>query len=348
MTLSHFINRLCGNNNSSTSKAKRQRSRVLRFEELEGREMLSVTIAEFDAIREQYADLDLSTNMAHYNVIEIIANELTDTKLRSAIAEAGTTVYDDLIVIRTTVAKNTISLGGTAMEINVNDATRGSVTIVSLGNVPLTIDARQQSRVLNIGSDANVALAGLIITRGVAYSDGFTADSGRGGGILNRGALTVTNCTITGNTVTSAGGGICNVPTNYNNTLTVTSCTITENSGTGIYSRYSMTTIANCTITGNSGCGISTEGSKNSSVTNCTISGNSNSGIYSSRYTEMTVTNCTISGNKLIITKVMGSTLTTYCTYCSYPSFDCACCYDCDLCPDCPPPPCPCEWCMND
>ena len=53
-----------------------------------------------------------------------------------------------------------------------------------------------------------------------------------------------------------------------------------------------------------------------------------------------------VSGNKLILTKVMGSSITGYCTYCNRSSFDCVCCYDCYTCMDCAPPVCePCQCC---
>jgi hypothetical protein len=47
------------------------------MESLESRELLSVTAAEFDAIRSQHADLELSANMTDYNVIEITAAQLS-------------------------------------------------------------------------------------------------------------------------------------------------------------------------------------------------------------------------------------------------------------------------------
>ncbi|MDR1493669.1 MAG: hypothetical protein LBT05_13245 [Planctomycetaceae bacterium] len=63
--------------------------RSLRLEPLEDRALLSVSTAEFDAIRQQYPDLELSANIGSYNVIEITSDQLNDAKLRSAIQTAA-------------------------------------------------------------------------------------------------------------------------------------------------------------------------------------------------------------------------------------------------------------------
>ena len=158
-----------------TSRASR-RLRHLLFEPLEERQMLAITPADFNAIKAAYPDLQL-TAMSDYNVMEITAAELSDAKLREKIAEAGTTPQNDLIVLRTTATQNTITLNGSELAININAANFGSITIVSLGEEKLTIDANQKSRVFNIASTSTVALAGLTITGG--------KDTGNGGGIYH-------------------------------------------------------------------------------------------------------------------------------------------------------------------
>ncbi|MDR2763159.1 MAG: hypothetical protein LBB88_11185, partial [Planctomycetaceae bacterium] len=134
------------------------RNRKLRFESLESRELLSVSVAEFDTIRNQYADLELSANMSDYNVIEITADQLINyVNLDNAIASAKATEgVNDLIVIRTTADKNSISYSNT--EIDFSATTYGSVTIVSLGEKPLEISS------VEVSNKAKVGLAGLKVT----------------------------------------------------------------------------------------------------------------------------------------------------------------------------------------
>lgn len=103
--------------------------------------------------------------------------------------------------------------------------------------------------------------------------------AGIGGGIMNYGTLTMTDCTIgENNTVHVMGGGINN---SLDGTATLTRCTITGNSGTG-----SM-----------GGAGINNDGKM--TLTNCTISGNvtnvDGGGIRSSGI--LTLINCTITNN---------------------------------------------------
>ena len=137
------------------------------FQGMETRLLLDV----IDDVSAQYPGLNLSGS---YNIIEIAASQLSsDAALRNAITTAGSTLQNDLIVVRTTATQNKITLNGTELTTNIDVATRGSVTIVSLGPVPLTIDAQQGSRVLNISNaNANISLAGLTIINGLVEGDG--------------------------------------------------------------------------------------------------------------------------------------------------------------------------------
>ena len=248
------------------------------LESLETRTLLSVSTTEFAAIKTQYADLNLG-NYGDYNIIEITANNLSDEALRFAISEAATTAKSDLIVIRTTTSQNTITLDGSELLIDINAEQYGSLTIVSLGNVPLTIDANHESRIFNIAETTNVALAGLTITNGrfgetisnedywnnEEYYDNYFVHNGGGGGIYNAGTLFVTKSTVTKNTVNSCfydeeydeewsrddgiGGGIYNV-----GTLTLTHSAVTKNTtgdGAGIYNLAGTVTLENSTVSEN-------------------------------------------------------------------------------------------------
>jgi len=287
-----------GKNNRSHkgSQNKGVQKRHLRLEALEERALLAVSVGEFNQIREMYPDLNLSANMTDYTVIEVTAANLSEQFLRNSINLAAITTKSDLIVVRTTTTQNTITLSGTALAINIDATTNGSVTIVSFGEEKLTIDADGQSQVFNI-QDSTVALAGLTITGGKDVI-------GDGGGIYSSNSiLTITDCTISGNTATWGGGINC---TGMNPTLTITNSIISGNSallvGGGIFcgGMNSTLTMTDSIISGNSahygsGGGIY---SYTSTLTNCTISDNTASyvggGIYCGT---LTLTDCTISGN---------------------------------------------------
>ncbi len=126
-----------------------------------------------------------------------------------------------------------------------------------------------------------------------------------GGGIYNMFG-TVTNCTMTSNSVTGSGGGI------YNYYGTVINCTMTSNSATGSHSFgggiFNMFgTVTNCTMTGNSATGFNSSGggiynAYSSTVTNCTVTGNSATGSNSyggGIFNYGTVTNCIVWRNSV-------------------------------------------------
>ena len=185
------INRLFGNNTNSTSKTKKRRNgRVCRIEELESREMLSVSLGEFAAIRSQYADLNLSTNMADYNVIEITAKELSVKSLQTALDTAAKTTQDDLIVLRTDSNNKTLTLDGNPITIEINSTRFGAVAIVTLANsnAPLVVDTLALSRAFRINS-GNVSMGGMqIVGQTWAWDQGSAYDgliSVRGQSTLN-------------------------------------------------------------------------------------------------------------------------------------------------------------------
>ncbi len=143
-------------------------------------------------------------------------------------------------------------------------------------------------------------------------------NGGHGGGIYSAnysGTITLTNCTITGNSTQAFGGGVYSY--NVGGTISVTNCTITGNSaqseGGGICnfnSNGGTISVTNCTITGNStqtyghGGGIENSNYNGGTITttNCAIAGNTaqyGGGIANSNQSGGTiaVTNCTLVGN---------------------------------------------------
>jgi hypothetical protein len=248
MTNFDFL-RLFGNSNDSNSASKRRakksrQGRTCRIEELEGREMLSVspwslandffnqspqseneTVIVDGTIPETtsnavaaYAPTLLADapNPATITAINsqyglnlpsnsnVVEIAATESALRSAITNAAA---GDVIVVQ---GGSTIMLTGGNLSI-----VGKSLTIVSLGSESLTIDADYESRIFNISANSTVTLAGLTITHGFEIY---------GGGIENFGTLTLTHCTITENEAYAGGGGIDN-----EGTLTLIHSRVLEN-----------------------------------------------------------------------------------------------------------------------
>jgi parallel beta-helix repeat protein/predicted outer membrane repeat protein len=131
--------------------------------------------------------------------------------------------------------------------------------------------------------------------------DGFTISGGQqnyGYGIsCNGGSTTITNCTITHNSV--------GISCSSSSSPTIVNCTFSANghvdspgyySGGGIsISGSSSPTITGCTFSQNLNCGIDVSSTSSSTITNCVFSGNTRGGtIFSS---SPTITGCVFSGN---------------------------------------------------
>jgi len=228
--------------------------------------------------------------------------------LRQAIADA---LNGDTIDFGVT---GTITL--TTGELLVNKG----ITIHGSGPDHLTVDGNHASGVFYVQLDGGGAasIAGLTITNG-------NAGNGWGGGISNESSmLTVSNCTISGNSasgVFGVGGGIANDDVISNATLEILNCTISGNSagdnGGGIYNYGGSNTatlrVINSTLSGNSahfyGGGIynisAYGGSAPADVLNSTLSGNSagrfGGGIYNNAFVDgsspLKILNSTFSDN---------------------------------------------------
>ena len=130
----------------------------------------------------------------------------------------------------------------------------------------LAVSGNDAWRVFALNAGATVQIGGLTIRDG-------TGDTG--GGIMNQGALTLTNSAVVSNTATLNGGGIAN-----SDALTVIGSTVadnrTGNGGGGIYaSQAATTTVANSTVSSNrasAGGGINSGGVL--TITNSTLAAN--------------------------------------------------------------------------
>src|SRR6516165_7107104 len=184
----------------------------------------------------------------------IVVNNPTDTPvvgqidLRQAIALANTNGGNETITFDSTVFKTprTITLSPTLGQLELSDTT-GTEAIVG-PTKGVTVDAGGASRVFQIDGGVTASMSGLTISGGTT--------TGNGGGLYNDGGnITLTNCTVSGNSATtpasSLGGGLFSL---YG-TTTLTNCTVSGNSsshsGGGLFAFGGTTTLTGCTLSNN-------------------------------------------------------------------------------------------------
>jgi len=177
--------------------------------------------------------------------------------LRAALATAAD--GDVINFSLTTPAKITLTSG----ELLINS----SVAIMGPGPANLAVDGNfpsRTNRVFHIAADKSVIISSLTVTNGSAQGlDDF------GGGIYNQGQLIMSNCTVSGNSASSDGGGyggaIYNDGYQGNGLLTLNNCTVSSNSASGggfggaIYNEgyqgMALLTLNNSTVSSNSASG---------------------------------------------------------------------------------------------
>jgi CSLREA domain-containing protein len=222
----------------------------------------------------------------------VTVNTLTDNaaatcpatcSLRAAItaANAGDVIQFSGAVLGTITLNTTLGY----LQITKN------LTITGPGANNLAISGNDTILVMQVLSGVTATISGLRIRNG---SNSFS------GGIYNGGTLTLTRCTVSGNTGSLSGsGGIYN-----QGTLMLTGSTVSGNTGSfsgGIYNGRTLT-LTYSTVSGNTG-GVTggTGGIRNwgtSTVTNSTVSGNTAPGTGGiDNQVTLTVTNSTVSGN---------------------------------------------------
>ena len=143
------------------------------------------------------------------------------------------------------------------------------ITIAGKGSDTTIIDGNTTDRIIAVDAGRTVVISG------VTLRNGKVAVSGRGGGILNRGVLTLSNVVLSDNYASDFGGGVYNAYAQlgiYDSTITSNS---TQGVGGGISSFAGGLTIVRSTIAMNEA--YDAAGIDNSSVcviVNSTISGN--------------------------------------------------------------------------
>lgn len=231
--------------------ASRPRKRVLRLsatavraELLEGRVLLSTYVV---------------TNL----------NDAGPGSLRDAITQANQGPGVDAIRFSRKLAGTIVLSSG---KLQISDALR----ISGPGATAVTVSGNHQSAVFEVDANVTAAISGLTV------ADGHAAFGFAGGGILNKGVLTVADSNLSGNFATTGGG----IENSITGTLSVDDCTFSGDFGTfgggGIENEGSLA-VADSTFTGNtggivngSGGGIENQGA--ATVADSTFSGNSGFG----------------------------------------------------------------------
>ena len=180
--------------------------------------------------------------------------------LRQAIIDAAAGDTIDFSI------NGTITLTGSELTIGKN------LTITGPGASSLTIDGNNNSRIFMVSSGFTLTLSGVTIDNGnsgtwgggianegtlhisdsvISNCDANGAGNGYGGGIDSwNGTVTVTNCTISGNTAVNQGGGI----RIENGSVTITESTLSGNTtdnGGGIYNLTATVDVIRSTIYNN-------------------------------------------------------------------------------------------------
>jgi hypothetical protein len=147
----------------------------------------------------------------------------------------------DTIGFDHTQVTSAITLVGMQMLLTL-PSTTATITIDG-GSAGVTVDGNNSTGIFLVDTGAQAVFTNLTLQNG---------SDPHGGGIDNAGAVTVSNCTLSGNSAAGGqGGGIYNT-----GTLTASNCTLSGNSaaggqGGGIYNTGTLT-VSNCTLSGNS------------------------------------------------------------------------------------------------
>ncbi len=132
--------------------------------------------------------------------------------------------------------------------------------------------ATEDFRLFAILTSGDLTLEETTVSEGITNNSGTSRSyKSHGGGLFNRGSLTLTNSTVSGNTA-DYGGGLFN-----SGTVILTNSTISDNigldwTGTGGLSNRGTATLTNSTVSGNLGSGIYNSGTV--TLTKSTVSDN--------------------------------------------------------------------------
>jgi thiol-disulfide isomerase/thioredoxin len=214
--------------------------------------------------------------------------------LRWAVNEVNQTAGANTINFDSTVfnTAKTITLTGSPLELS-NAGGTETITGPAAG---VTISGGGLSRVFKVDNLVAASISGMTISDGYANGSGDGDPAGYGGGLANNGGtLTLTDCTVSGNSAFGAGGLL-----SYGGALSLTNCTVSGNTARvcgGLLTEDSATTVTNCTVSSNSAeflGGMYSFGT--AALTNTIVAGNGG-GDFSGSYSG---TNNLIGGNPLL------------------------------------------------
>jgi hypothetical protein len=263
---------------------------------------------------------DTTTGIANNCTDQSATGAAPDTvcSLRDAIAAADALSTGSNATItfdQTTFATpQTILLANGQLELSQNIAITGTTSGDGLAQKNLiTVNGNNASTIFQVDLGVTASLNSLIISDGKQITPGV----GYSGGIINKGTLTVNNCTLTGNVANSTngtGGAIYST-----GTLTLVGSTISGNTassaGGGLFIGTNATaTVSNSTIDGNTsnggfagGGGIDNQGTLaliNSTISNNSATQSHGGAIYNPG--TLTMDNTTIAGNSAMFSNSLG------------------------------------------
>jgi hypothetical protein len=217
-----------------------------------------------------------------------------DGSLREAVAAANAAQAAATIRFDGALSSQTLLLAGGELVLD------GNLTIdASALSGGFTISGNHSNRIFEVNGGATVTLNSLSLMNGYA-------GSGAWGGAIqvdSGGVLTLTNCAVSGNSASGAGGGIAT----FSGVVNINNSTISSNSASGaaaIENDAGTLTINASTLSGNvstgNGGAIDNDASATLLINNSTFSGNSAGGAGGSienYQSAATLNNCTLSAN---------------------------------------------------
>jgi hypothetical protein len=267
--------RFAGQRRAAHSSARRQTSFRPRLDVLEGRDVPST--------------LTVTNNLDSY-----YSPPAGSLRAEIYLAQSG-----DTIVFDQSLNGKTITLDYRS-ELYIDK----NLDIEGLGAKNLAISGGNRTRVFEIaaanygGRPVQVTLAGMTIENGNGrpenYSSGIVDPPDyyyHGGGILNRGTLTLKSCTVTGNDSDWVGGAIAN---ELGGMMTITGCTVSHNTDYGL---FPVQDPANPNLKGGGIYNNGTMTLSGSTVTQNTAY-NGAGGILNGSYGSLTILSSTVKGNK--------------------------------------------------
>ncbi len=232
--------------------------------------------------------------------VDVLGHANGMLSLRQAVLDSNASATADTIIVPAGTYNLTLAgVGdtGTSGDLEVNPAVTKALTISGAGAATTIIDGGGNDRIFEIGygtvsitgftmqhGNPGLANGGAIWSRNATLSvsnctlSGNTAQSG--GAIASGHPLSVSNCTFSGNTTDNPHGGYGGAIDAYSGTLAVSDCIFYDNENYGfggaIYSSGAAT-ISSSSFSGNSairgGAILNAGGAM--TVSNCTLSGNS-------------------------------------------------------------------------